>query len=139
MRRVPPRASQTQSDAPNHSPLRFFTPDYHPFPDTTRFRVNIPPPAALDTNVACATSLSIGGSMFRTLARSGLIALPAAALLVFGLAPTVAPGPPSFYQLMLQKMDSNADGRISLVEYVDAASARFTSIDTQNKGAIDAA
>jgi Ca2+-binding EF-hand superfamily protein len=77
--------------------------------------------------------------MFRTLARSVLTALPAAALSVCALAQTADPGHPSFYQLMLQKMDTNADGRISFDEYVAAASARFKSIDTQNKGAVDAA
>jgi Ca2+-binding EF-hand superfamily protein len=77
--------------------------------------------------------------MFRSLARSVLTALPAAALSVCALAQTTDSGRPSFYQLMLQKMDTNGDGRISLDEYVAAAAARFKSIDTQNKGAVDAA
>jgi Ca2+-binding EF-hand superfamily protein len=77
--------------------------------------------------------------MFRSLARSVLTALPAAALSVCALAQTTDSEHPSFYQLMLQKMDTNQDGRISLDEYVAAASARFKSIDTQNKGAVDAA
>jgi len=77
--------------------------------------------------------------MFRSLARSVLTALPAAALSVCALAQTADPGHPSFYQLMLQKMDTNQDSRILLDEYVAAASARFKSIDTQNKGAVDAA
>ena len=89
--------------------------------------------------MASATFPSIGGFMFRSLARSVLAALPAAALSVCALAQTADPGHPSFYQLMLQKMDTNQDGRISLDEYVAAASARFKSIDTQNKGAVDAA
>jgi Ca2+-binding EF-hand superfamily protein len=77
--------------------------------------------------------------MFRTIARSVLTALPAAALSVCALAQTADSGHPSFYQLMLQKMDTNGDGRISLDEYVAAATARFKSIDTQNKGSVDAA
>lgn len=80
--------------------------------------------------------------MFRTaaliVARSALTALPVAALSVCALAQTPNPEHPSFYQLMLQKMDTNGDGRISRDEYVAAATARFKSIDTQNKGAIDA-
>ncbi|MGH8090232.1 MAG: EF-hand domain-containing protein [Rudaea sp.] len=46
---------------------------------------------------------------------------------------------PSFFQHMLQAMDTNGDGRISLDEYLAAATKRFQSIDTQNKGSIDAA
>jgi len=77
--------------------------------------------------------------MFRSVARSVLVALPAAALSVCALAQTADAAHPSFYQLMLQKMDTNGDGRISLDEYVAAATTRFKSIDTQNKGSIDAA
>ena len=81
--------------------------------------------------------------MFRTaalvLARSALAALPVAALSVCALAQTADSGHPSFYQLMLQKMDTNGDGRISLDEYVAAATTRFKSLDTQNKGSVDAA
>ncbi len=82
--------------------------------------------------------------MFRTIARSVLTALPVTALSVCALAQTAAPQPaaagrPSFYQMMLQKMDTNGDGRISLDEYVAAATARFKAADTQNKGALDAA
>lgn len=46
---------------------------------------------------------------------------------------------PSFFQHMLQAMDTNGDGRISLDEYLAAATKRFQSIDTQNKGSIGAA
>ena len=81
--------------------------------------------------------------MFRTIARSVLMALPVTALSVCALAQTAAPQSaaadrPSFYQLMLKKMDTNGDGRISLNEFVTAAQARFKAIDTQNKGAITA-
>ncbi len=81
--------------------------------------------------------------MFRTaallVARSALTALPVAIFSVCALAQTADSGHPSFYQLMLQKMDTNGDGRISLDEYVAAATARFKTIDSQNKGSIDAA
>ena len=76
--------------------------------------------------------------MFRSLARSVLTALPAAALSVCALAQTADSGHPSFYQHMLQTMDTDGDGRISLDEYVAAATSRFKSIDTQNKGSVDA-
>ncbi|MGH8042810.1 MAG: EF-hand domain-containing protein [Rudaea sp.] len=46
---------------------------------------------------------------------------------------------PSFFQHMLQEMDTNGDGKISQAEYLTAAKARFHSIDTQNKGSITAA
>ncbi len=46
---------------------------------------------------------------------------------------------PSFFQHMLQAMDTNGDGRISLDEYLAAATKRFQSIDAQNKGSIGAA
>lgn len=53
---------------------------------------------------------------------------------------TATPGSrPSFFQHMLKAMDANGDGRISLDEYVAAATKRFQSIDTQNKGSITAA
>lgn len=77
--------------------------------------------------------------MFRTIARSVLTALPVTALSVCALAQTAAPEHPSFYQLMLQKMDTNGDGRISLDEYVAAATARFKAADAQNTGSVTAA
>lgn len=46
---------------------------------------------------------------------------------------------PSFFQHMLKEMDTNGDGRISLDEFLAAATNRFESIDTQNKGSINAA
>lgn len=55
-------------------------------------------------------------------------------------ASTAAAGArPTFFQHMLQAMDANGDGRISLDEYLAAATKRFQSIDTQNKGSITAA
>jgi Ca2+-binding EF-hand superfamily protein len=52
---------------------------------------------------------------------------------------TATPGNrPSFFQHMLRAMDANSDGKVSLDEYVAAATKRFRSIDTQNKGSIDA-
>ena len=77
--------------------------------------------------------------MFRSIARSVLTALPVTALSVCALAQTAAPEHPSFFQLMLQKMDTNGDGRISLDEYVAAATARFQAADAQNKGSVTAA
>ena len=77
--------------------------------------------------------------MFRSIARSVLTALPVTALSVCALAQTAAPEHPSFYQLMLQKMDTNGDGRISLDEYLAAATARFKAADVQNTGNLTAA
>src|SRR5437764_15326090 len=39
---------------------------------------------------------------------------------------------------MLQKWDANGDGKISLDEYLTAATARFAQVDTQNTGAVTA-
>ena len=79
--------------------------------------------------------------MSRTTTLALLTALPVAALSIAVFAQNIAPAPdsrPTFFSHMLEKMDSNGDGRISLDEYLAAATARFKSIDTQNKGSIDA-
>src|SRR5215468_900793 len=89
-----------------------------------------------------ASAIFIGGCMFR-IPRLTLLAALCAAAWSFGAvaqeAPAGAPAHPSFFQHMLQKMDTNGDGRISESEFLAAATARFKSIDTQNKGTIDAA
>ncbi len=81
--------------------------------------------------------------MYRTIRQAALAALPLTALSVLAFAqaadPVAAGAHASIYQHMLQKMDSNGDGRISLDEYLAASSARFKSLDSQNKGSIDAA
>lgn len=82
--------------------------------------------------------------MSRTTRFGLLAALPVAMLAINALAQTAdpgsAPGAPSrFYEHMLKKLDTNGDGRISLDEYLAAAKAHFQTIDTQNKGIIDAA
>ena len=73
-----------------------------------------------------------------------LTALPLTALSLCALAQNADPAGaaqsrPDFFQHMLEKMDTNGDGRYRSNEYLAAAGARFKSIDTQNKGSIDAA
>jgi Ca2+-binding EF-hand superfamily protein len=81
--------------------------------------------------------------MFRNIRHAVLAALPLTALSIYAVAQSANPPAPgshaNFFQHMLQEMDTNGDGRISLDEYLAAASARFKSIDSQNKGSIDAA
>src|SRR5215831_9553744 len=47
-------------------------------------------------------------------------------------------GSPKYFEHMLKKWDANGDGRISLEEYLAAATAHFQQIDAQNKGAVSA-
>jgi len=81
--------------------------------------------------------------MYRFKKVTMLTALPLAALSLAALAQDVstsaASARPSFFQHMLQKMDTNGDGRISEQEFLAAATARFQSIDTQHTGSVDAA
>jgi Ca2+-binding EF-hand superfamily protein len=80
--------------------------------------------------------------MFR-ITRLALVATPLTALSLYVSAqsnPVAASGAhPSLFQHMLQKMDTNGDGRITLDEYLAAANAHFKSIDSQHKGSVDAA
>lgn len=81
--------------------------------------------------------------MSRNLIIAILTALPFAGGSIFATAHTASSGAagtrPSFFQHMLEDMDSNGDGKISLDEFVAAATKRFQSIDTQNKNSITAA
>src|SRR5579885_415517 len=79
--------------------------------------------------------------MFRITTLAALTALPVAVLSVCTFAQN-APGAgtqPSMFEHMLQKMDTNGDGRISLDEYLAAAKTKFQALDAVNKGSIDAA
>jgi len=81
--------------------------------------------------------------MYRIITRLA-VAAPLTALSLYVSAQSgapVAPGGtrPDRFQHMLQKMDTNGDGRISLDEYLAAAGARFKTIDSRNKGSVDAA
>ena len=80
--------------------------------------------------------------MFRITKLAVLTALPLAALSICALAQNAAPAPnsqPSLFGHMLQKMDTNSDGKTSLDEFLAAATTRFKRIDAQNKGSVDAA
>ena len=83
--------------------------------------------------------------MYRTTRLAALVAIPMTALSLCAVAQPPNPGAasggtrPDFFAHLLEQMDTDGDGRISLAEYVAAAGARFKSIDTQNKGNIDAA
>lgn len=69
-------------------------------------------------------------------------ALSAALLSIAALAQsasTTTGSHPTFFQHMLQKLDTNGDGRISLDEYLAGASARFKAMDTQGSGSVTAA
>jgi len=72
--------------------------------------------------------------MFRSI---NLVALAAATLTTFALGATAVDGSPRFEQ-MLKKCDTNGDGRVSLQEYLAAATARFQQVDTQHKGSVTA-
>src|SRR3982751_116570 len=49
-----------------------------------------------------------------------------------------ADGSSKLFAHMLQKWDANGDGKISLDEYLSAATARFQQMDAQNTGAVTA-
>jgi Ca2+-binding EF-hand superfamily protein len=79
--------------------------------------------------------------MSRTTTLAMLTTLPVAVLSIAAFAQSAAPAPdsrPSFFGHMLEKMDTNGDGRISLEEYLASATARFKAMDTKNTGSIDA-
>src|SRR5579871_5150105 len=81
--------------------------------------------------------------MIRTLPRRLALAL---SLAVFAAGvgaqttPTAsAPPQAGFFAHLLQKLDTDGDGRISEAEWLAAATARFKQIDTQNSGSFNAA
>lgn len=79
--------------------------------------------------------------MYRTTKARLLLALPIATLAFGALAqnaPVTADAQPKLFKHLLQKMDTNGDGRISEQEFLAAATARFKSIDTASKGSVDA-
>jgi Ca2+-binding EF-hand superfamily protein len=81
--------------------------------------------------------------MFRIVRNAALVALPMAVISICALAQAADPPTPggheNFAQRAIQKMDTSGDGRVSLDEYLAAATTRFKSLDSQNKGSIDAA
>ena len=81
--------------------------------------------------------------MSRNLIFAILAALPLSGVALYAIAqdaaPATAPSDTAHFQHMLKKMDTNGDGKISLDEYMAAATSRFHAIDSQNKGSIDAA
>jgi Ca2+-binding EF-hand superfamily protein len=90
--------------------------------------------------MAIAMSPKLEKNMSRTTTFAMLTALPVAVLSIATFAQNAAPdSQPSFFSHMLEKMDTNGDGRISLNEYLASATARFKGIDTKHTGNIDAA
>lgn len=80
--------------------------------------------------------------MIRTLPRRLALAL-SLAVFAAGAGAQTAPGAASphagLFAHMLQKLDTDGDGRVSEAEWLAAATARFKQIDTQNAGSFDAA
>lgn len=80
--------------------------------------------------------------MIRTLPRRLAFALSlalCAAAAGAQTAPTTASPPTGLFGHMLQKLDTDGDGRVSQAEWLAAATARFKQIDTQNTGSFTAA
>ena len=81
--------------------------------------------------------------MIRTLPRRLTLALScalfAAAAGAQTASTTTAAPQAGFFAHMLQKLDTDGDGRISEAEWLAAATARFKAIDTQNAGSFSAA
>jgi len=59
-------------------------------------------------------------------------------LTAFAASTDSTPATPKLFERMLKKWDANHDGRISLEEYLAAATTRFQQIDTRHTGAVDA-
>jgi Ca2+-binding EF-hand superfamily protein len=73
--------------------------------------------------------------MYRTTRLVLFAALTGAAV---AAAAAQADGTSRFFDRMLQKWDANGDGKISLDEYLAAASERFQQMDTQKSGRVSA-